>query len=174
MIVVRSQERTRHWKYITYYCFWHLRHLFLVPDAPGAPGSPEISDVTRTSLNLSWTPPSSDGGSPIAGYIIERSDRYTSRWTPLTKEPISGCTFVVRDIPEGAVCQYRVTAVNEAGPGKPSDATDAKGVAGKTQCKVLKEFTNEVIKHMKHCLLCHRSRKVLCTYIIHQYWVKTK
>ncbi len=93
--------------------------------------------MTRTSLNLSWTPPSSDGGNPITGYTIERADRYTSRWTPITKEPISGSTFVVRDIPEGAVYQYRVCAVNEAGPGKPSDATDAKGVAGKSQSKIV-------------------------------------
>ena len=95
--------------------------------------------MTRTTLNLSWTPPSSDGGNPITGYIIERSDRYTSRWTPITKEPISGCTFVVRDIPEGAAYQYRVCAVNEAGPGKPSGATDTKGVAGKSQSKVSKQ-----------------------------------
>ncbi|XP_038047568.1 titin-like [Patiria miniata] len=98
-------------------------------DTPSAPGVPAISDVTATSLTLTWTPPTQDGGNPITGYIIERADRFSTRWSPITKEPVTGCSYVVRDIPKGTTYQYRVSAVNDAGTGRPSDVTDAKGAA---------------------------------------------
>ncbi|PIK60959.1 putative titin [Apostichopus japonicus] len=68
---------------------------FTVPDAPGAP---QISNMTSTSVNLTWTPPLTDGGKPIKGYIVEKSDRYSSRFTPITRFPIRDCNFTVHDL----------------------------------------------------------------------------
>ena len=39
---------------------------------PSQPGIPQVTDITGTSCKLSWQAPSSDGGSPITGYVVER------------------------------------------------------------------------------------------------------
>ena len=39
---------------------------------PSAPGVPIPSDVTGKTCKLTWDAPSSDGGSPVTGYTVER------------------------------------------------------------------------------------------------------
>jgi len=44
-------------------------------DKPSAPRGPlEVSDVTRSSVTLSWLAPTSNGGAAIVAYVIERTD----------------------------------------------------------------------------------------------------
>ncbi|PIK60955.1 putative titin [Apostichopus japonicus] len=40
-------------------------------DKPGKPGKPEVTEFGPKEITITWTPPESDGGSPIIGYIIE-------------------------------------------------------------------------------------------------------
>jgi len=43
-------------------------------DKPSAPRGPlEVSDVTRSSVTLSWLAPTLDGGAAIVAYVIERA-----------------------------------------------------------------------------------------------------
>lgn len=94
-------------------------------DKPSAPGVPSISDVTNDSATLEWTAPSKDGGSPVSNYLIEYKPVSGKKWLPANKgEPVTGTTYTVRDLPEGEVCEFRVTAENKAGLGKPSDVSD--------------------------------------------------
>jgi hypothetical protein len=44
-------------------------------------------------------------------------------WTPVNSSPISGTTFTVPNLIEGSEFEFRVVALNEAGPGKPSKST---------------------------------------------------
>ena len=44
---------------------------------PGKPGTPEIADFDKDFVDLKWTPPAQDGGSPITAYIIQKKDKYT-------------------------------------------------------------------------------------------------
>jgi len=40
-------------------------------DKPSAPRGPlEVSDITRSSITLSWLAPVSDGGAAIVAYVI--------------------------------------------------------------------------------------------------------
>ena len=42
--------------------------------APSAPGKPVISDIGATKATATWTPPESDGGCKLIGYIVEKCD----------------------------------------------------------------------------------------------------
>ena len=48
-------------------------------DKPGRPGAPTVSEVTKRSCVLTWTPPVSDGGCPIKTYVIEYKVSVTTR-----------------------------------------------------------------------------------------------
>jgi hypothetical protein len=59
-----------------------------------------------------------------AGYIIQKLPvRGRSDWTDVNSTPVSGTTFTVPNLIEGSEFEFRVVAVNDAGPGKPSKST---------------------------------------------------
>ena len=106
-------------------------------DAPGAPDKPEVTDYSPTKITITWTPPESDGGSPITGYFVERKEKTSSRWVRVTKETITETTFTSTGLTEGTEYQFRVYAENLAGPGpasEPSDLQKAKHPFGKDSC----------------------------------------
>ena len=92
-------------------------------DPPSPPQNVHIEDLTKENCTLSWQPPSFDGGSPIKGYIIEKSSGYSSRWIKVNRDPISGTSKRFTDLVEENEYNFRVLAVNEAGTSKPSDDT---------------------------------------------------
>lgn len=92
-------------------------------DVPGKPGRPEAVDTDKDHIKIKWSAPISNGGSPIVGYDIERRDRQTGRWIKLNKEPCRHQEYYDDRVQEGRQYEYRVTAVNAAGPGKPSDTS---------------------------------------------------
>ena len=53
----------------------------LAPDVPGKPGTPECAATTDDSITLSWDPPTRDGGKPIKGYVLEKREAGSKRWT---------------------------------------------------------------------------------------------
>jgi len=53
----------------------------LLADPPGKPGEPECEGTTEDSITLSWEPPTKDGGKPIKGYIVEKREKGSKRWT---------------------------------------------------------------------------------------------
>lgn len=91
---------------------------------PGQPGKPECLDASKDHIKIKWTPPISNGGSSILGYEIERRDRATGRWVRLNKELVKGPDYLDEHVAEGHQYEYRVSAVNAAGAGKPSDTSN--------------------------------------------------
>lgn len=92
-------------------------------DEPGKPGVPDIVDYDNTSVDLKWEPPKKDGGAPIEKYLIEKKDKTSSNWEKVAEVPGNQCEGKVTDLIERSEVQFRVVAVNKAGPGEPSDAT---------------------------------------------------
>ena len=89
---------------------------------PGAPTALSARASGTTQVDLSWTAPASDGGSPVTGYRIEESPNGRSSWTVLVATTGSPATTYSRTgLPSGATRHYRVSAVNTNGAGAPSN-----------------------------------------------------
>lgn len=58
-----------------------------------------------------------------AGYYVERRER-GGEWLKVNNYPTPNTTFTIQDLHEGSKYEFRVIAVNEAGPGKPSKPTE--------------------------------------------------
>nr|XP_006823014.1 PREDICTED: titin-like [Saccoglossus kowalevskii] len=95
-------------------------------DVPGPPGKPKISDVTATSMHLKWSVPDTDGDSKIINYVIERKEKFSSRWIRVTKDNISDTEYQVTHLTEGTEYEFRVAAENKAGVGKFSEPSEAR------------------------------------------------
>jgi len=87
---------------------------------PGAPQAPTAVDILANSMKLLWKAPASDGGTPITGYHVERRSNTSKHWVFLNKEPETDTSLLVKDLFEEMVYEFRVTAINKMGAGKPS------------------------------------------------------
>lgn len=83
-----------------------------------------MKDYDRTWCLLNWKVPESDGGQPISHYIIEKKDKYSSKWMKHTETKNDKAECKVQDLIEGQQYNFRVKAVNKAGPSVPSDPSD--------------------------------------------------
>ena len=104
-------------------------------DLPGAPQSLSARAAGDTEIDLSWSRPSSDDGSRITGYRIEVSED-GSGWSVLEADT-SRTRHTHRGLPSGSTRYYRVSAINSAGTGQPSNTanatTDSVNVPGAPQ-----------------------------------------
>lgn len=57
-------------------CFVIIYHFSIKIDTPTEPKDVKIDDFDADFVDLVWTKPETDGGSPITGYIIEKRDKY--------------------------------------------------------------------------------------------------
>ena len=80
-------------------------------------GPLELSDVSRTSIRLSWQPPSDDGGAPVSAYVIERREVTTQRWVRCARVKPTVTSYVVMNLTEGREYYFRVIAENVEGLG---------------------------------------------------------
>ena len=92
---------------------------------PGAPTDLSASSGGNTRINLSWTAPGDDGGSPIIGYKIEVSPDGNANWTELVATGNTTTTYAHIGLAVGTTRHYRVSAINSVGAGDPSNIDDA-------------------------------------------------
>ena len=93
---------------------------------PGVPAGLTARPQGTDRINLSWSPPGSDGGSPVTGYRIEASDDGGVRWQTLIADTRSVRTLHSDiGLQPSTTRHYRVSAVNAAGTGEPSGTANA-------------------------------------------------
>lgn len=116
--------------------------IFFTLDEPGKPGRPELKNWDKDFVDLEWTPPKDDGGAPIEKYIVQMRDKEGRQWIDVAKVPGDRTVAKVTDgIQEGHEYEFRIVAVNKAGPGEPSDTS--KSVVAKPRfCKCNILFVN--------------------------------
>jgi len=94
--------------------------MFAAPCGP--PGQPVVDNVTSNSIALHWNMPSDTGNGELQGYVVEIK-LTGSDWKVINVDLVREPKMVVQGLKEGQEYQFRVKAVNEAGPGAPSTAT---------------------------------------------------
>src|SRR3989449_3533882 len=99
------------------------------PPSPTSPSSPTGLAATATStsqINLSWTAPIVDGGSPLTAYEIDRSSDAGISWlTIISNTATTATTYSDTGLASATQYTYRVSAINSAGTGSPSNTGSA-------------------------------------------------
>ena len=114
------------------------------------PGAPSIISLVRlagtgAAISVTWSAPSSNGGSPIQQYDVNYSDNSGSSWSI---KSVSGNTLstIVDSLTPGESYIFRIIAINAAGAGTfssnsapiipatvPSEPTNVVGTVGDSQ-----------------------------------------
>ncbi|XP_053469942.1 myosin light chain kinase, smooth muscle-like isoform X2 [Ictalurus furcatus] len=139
--------------------------LLCINNRPERPAScPFVSQLTPSSLVLSWSGPSYDGGSPIADYVVEMQSfgpAESGDWTVLTSE-CKDTTYRVRSgLDAQGEYRFRVRACNAVGVSDPSEESDCikMATAGEpqeetpTEVEIVVDTTHKV----KDCYNIHEK-----------------
>ncbi len=105
------------------------------PGLPGAPTSPAATGGD-SSATVTWSPPDSDGGSPITGYnVYEGTTAGGESTTPVNSSPLSAtaASDLITSLTNGTSYFFTVTAINAVGEGPASaEVTATPTAAGPT------------------------------------------
>ena len=117
---------------------------FITTDKPGKPGTPEMKDSSKTSVSLTWTAPTNDGGSEVFNYVIEYRAEGAFKWRRATEDTIASTSYTLKGLEENTVYEFRVSAENKAGVGPSSDNS--------MSIKVEEKICKCVVKIVKYSL----------------------
>lgn len=73
-----------------------------------------VTNITNSSVSLSWDKPEYDGGAKITGYIVERKELPDSCWLKCNFTNLQDTFFEVTGLTEGEQYDFRVIAKNSA------------------------------------------------------------
>ncbi|XP_047452409.1 immunoglobulin superfamily member 22-like isoform X2 [Mugil cephalus] len=94
-------------------------------EPPGTASQPQVSNVTKSTMTVSWTRPTHDGGAPVLGYNLERRKKGSNMWLQVNKELLTDTSFLVDGLVDDVEYEFRVTGVNRAGAGSPSTVSNS-------------------------------------------------
>nr|XP_033491616.1 immunoglobulin superfamily member 22-like isoform X1 [Epinephelus lanceolatus] len=94
-------------------------------EPPGTSSQPQVSNITKDTMTVSWTPPANDGGAPVLGYVLERRKKGSNMWLQVNKELLTDTKFMVEGLVSDMEYEFRVISVNRAGAGHPSTVSNA-------------------------------------------------
>ena len=100
-----------------------MKLFFSFKGKPGRPVGPiQFSDISINIVPLSWHPPTKDGGKPVTNYIVEVKKSKCSTWSKCGDVSAVKTIFIAEKLLEGQNYFFRVSAVNEKGPGAPLES----------------------------------------------------
>ena len=83
-----------------------------------------MTNITKVSADLKWQLPSSDGGSPITNYVVEKRDVRRKGWQAVDTT-VKELKYCVTPLNEGTLYVFRVAAENACGMGEFCELEDA-------------------------------------------------
>nr|XP_039266508.1 muscle M-line assembly protein unc-89-like [Styela clava] len=98
-----------------------------IVDVPDPPGKPYASDISGTSLVLSWYGTGYDGGSTITSYQVEIAEIISAssvsrKWSRVASTKSTSCT--VKDLKPNSKYTFRICAENKYGVSRPGEESD--------------------------------------------------
>jgi serine/threonine protein kinase/predicted phage tail protein len=92
-------------------------------NVPSAPQNPKVVKVGKSYVDLTWEPPSNDGGARITGYIIEKREIGSPLWHKCNEYNVTDTSYTALNLTERSDYEFRIYAVNSAGRSEPSACT---------------------------------------------------
>lgn len=72
----------------------------MTAERPSPPLNLNFSDQTKAAVTLTWETPTSNGGSMITGYIIEKCDDGTDKWLRCNARLCPDLSYRVQSLPK--------------------------------------------------------------------------
>ncbi|XP_023198329.1 roundabout homolog 2-like isoform X2 [Xiphophorus maculatus] len=136
---------------------------------PGPPSKPEVTDVTKSSISLSWEP-GPEAGSPVSSYVIEAFGQSVSNSWQTVADHVKTTEFTVKDLRPNTVYLFIIRAVNAQGLGDPSPMSEpvrtqdiSPTVQGVDHRRVQKELGDVVVNMHNPVVLSSTSVQVTWT-----------
>lgn len=83
-----------------------------------------MTNITKINADLKWQAPSSDGGSPITNYVVEKRDVRRKAWQTVDTT-VKELKYTVSPLNEGSLYVFRVAAENAIGMSEFCELEDA-------------------------------------------------
>ncbi|XP_071534909.1 titin-like [Panulirus ornatus] len=94
-------------------------------ERPGPPMGPlDISEVTSSSLKLTWRAPSYDGGVEITSYYIEKLEKTLKQWHKVAEVGANIRSYTIHELLAGHEYFFRVFALNAIGLSEALEASE--------------------------------------------------
>lgn len=113
--------------------------------APSAPINLAVS-IDDESVDLSWSTPSSNGGSAITDYVIEYKLTSGGIWTTFADGVSTDTTVTVINLTNDTSYDFRVSAVNSIGQGSVSSPVSA--TPGSPAQVIIQSMTSTIISNI--------------------------
>lgn len=103
-------------KLLIYFCLVYVT-------IPGPPTNVHATEINKTYIVLSWTPPSPRGRAPV-WYLIEKCEGDSHVWQRVnTAVQLRSPRYPVFDMDDKKTYRFRIITVNKYGSSEPSEPT---------------------------------------------------
>ncbi|XP_016897412.1 roundabout homolog 2-like isoform X2 [Cynoglossus semilaevis] len=136
---------------------------------PGPPSKPAVTDVTKSSISLSWEP-GPETGSPVSFYVLEAFGQSVSNSWQTVADHVKTTEYTVMDLRPNTVYLFIIRAVNSQGVGDPSPMSEpvrtqdiSPTSQGVDHRRVQKELGDVIVSMHNPVVLSSTSVKVTWT-----------
>ncbi|KAK2823557.1 hypothetical protein Q7C36_020157 [Tachysurus vachellii] len=133
---------------------------------PGPPSKPQVTDVTKSSVSLSWRPGPEDA-SLVTAYVIEAFGQLVSNSWQTVADHVKDTQYTVRELRPNTVYVFIIRAMNAQGVGDPSAMSEpvrtqdiSPAVQGVDHRQVQKELGDVIVTMHNPIVLSSTSVRV--------------